>query len=86
MTKLHEQVVTDTCLNVLKEIDNGNLTLKGEVVLVIEGTKKIKHNLSIDKKIKDEFLSKMSISDAAKLISLLTKQNKRDIYKILNRP
>lgn len=85
MTKLHEQVVTDTCFNVLKEIDNGNLTLKGEVVLVIEGAKKIKHNLSIDKKIKDEFLSKMSVSDAAKLISLLTKQNKRDIYKILNK-
>ena len=52
---------------------------------MIEGAKKIKHNLSIDKKIKDEFLSKMSVSDAAKLISLLTKQNKRDIYKILNK-
>jgi 16S rRNA C1402 (ribose-2'-O) methylase RsmI len=54
-------------------------------VLVIEGAKKIKNDLSIDKKIKDEFLSKMSASDAAKLISLLTKQNKRDIYKILNK-
>jgi len=85
MTKLHEQVVTDTCSNVLKEIDNGHLPLKGEVVLVIEGTKKIKNDLIIDKKIKDEFLSKMSASDAAKLISLITKQNKRDIYKILNK-
>ncbi len=85
MTKLHEQVVTNTCLNVLKEIDNGNLPLKGEVVIVIEGAKKIKNDLNIDKKIKDEFLSKMSISDAAKLISLLTRQNKRDIYKILNK-
>ena len=85
MTKLHEQVITDTCLHVLREIDNGSIPIKGEVVLVIEGTKKIKKDVSIDKKIKDEFLSKMSASDAARLISLLTKQNKRDIYKILNK-
>ena len=85
MTKLHEQVVTDTCFNVLKEIDDGNIPLKGEVVIVIEGAKKTDSYLSIDKKIKDEFLSKMSTSDAAKLISLITKENKRDIYKILNK-
>tara|TARA_B100000575_G_scaffold66257_1_gene50902 strand:+ start:44 stop:859 length:816 start_codon:yes stop_codon:yes gene_type:complete len=85
MTKLHEQIITDTCLNILREIDNGNIPLKGEVVLVIEGTKKIMKGVSIDKKIKDEFLSKMSASDAAKLIALLTEQNKRDIYKILNK-
>jgi hypothetical protein len=33
--------------------------------------------------IKKEFLSKLSASDSAKLISMLTGKNKRDIYKKL---
>ena len=86
MTKLHEQIVTDTCTNVIKEIEKGDLPLKGEIVLVIEGSKNTTYEINIDKKIKNEFLSKMSVSDAARLISLLTKENKRDIYKILNKP
>ena len=86
MTKLHEQIVTDTCTNVIKEIEKGDLPLKGEIVLVIEGSKNTTYEINIDKKIKNEFLSKMSVSDAARLISLLTKENKRDIYKILNQP
>ena len=86
MTKLHEQIVTDTCKNVIKKIEKGDLPLKGEIVLVIEGSENTAYEINIDKKIKNEFLSKMSVSDAARLISLLTKENKRDIYKILNKP
>ena len=33
--------------------------------------------------IKNEYLKKLSASDAAKLISLITDENKRDIYKSL---
>ena len=83
MTKAHEQIVTDNCKNVLKEIYKGNIPLKGEVVLIVEGESNKKFNVKIDNKIKQEFLSKMSTSEAAKLISLLTKQNKREIYKFL---
>ena len=83
MTKAHEQIVTDNCKNVLKEIYKGNIPLKGEVVLIVEGESNKKFNVKIDNKIKQQFLSKMSTSEAAKLISLLTKQNKREIYKFL---
>ena len=38
---------------------------------------------TIDKKIKDEFLSKLSVTESAKLISVITGENKRDIYKKL---
>ena len=37
----------------------------------------------INKKVKNKFLEKLSASDAAKLISLITKQNKREIYDYL---
>ena len=37
----------------------------------------------MDKKIKEGFLNKLPAKDAAKLISLITKENKRDIYKQL---
>ena len=53
------------------------------MVIVIEGTQKNTNNLVLDKKTKKEFLKKLSASDAAKLISLVTGQNKRDIYKSL---
>ena len=55
---------------------------KGELVLVIEGADN-KIDLNIGKQIKKEFLSKLSASDSAKLISMLTGKNKRDIYKKL---
>ncbi|MFL2720462.1 MAG: hypothetical protein ACJ0FB_03150 [Gammaproteobacteria bacterium] len=40
-------------------------------------------NYILDKNTKKEFLKKLSASDAAKLISLITGQNKRDVYKNL---
>ena len=40
-------------------------------------------SIALDIKTKKEFLKKMSASDAAKLISLVTGENKRDIYKYL---
>ena len=44
---------------------------------------KIKTDLKIDSQVKKEFLKRFSASESAKLISLITKQNKRDIYKFL---
>ena len=84
MTKAHEQIITDKCINVINAIDEGNIPIKGEVVLIVEGEINKKIDLKINPKIKEEFLSKLSTSDAARLISLLTKQNKREIYKFLN--
>ena len=37
----------------------------------------------MDFELKNEFLNKLSASDAAKLISLITGQNKRNVYKYL---
>ena len=51
--------------------------------MVIEGSKKNQINYFLDSKVKYEFLKKLSASDSAKLISLLTGENKRNIYKSL---
>jgi len=83
MTKLHEEVVSDKLSNILTKIKKEKINLKGEIVIVLEGTKNIKTNLNIDTHIKKEFLKRLSASDSAKLISLVTKKNKRDIYKFL---
>ena len=83
MTKLHEEVISDKLSNILDKIKKEKISLKGEIVIVIEGTQNIKTDLKIDSQVKKEFLKRFSASESAKLISLITKQNKRDIYKFL---
>ena len=83
MTKLHEEFISDKLSNILDKIKKEKISLKGEIVIVIEGTQNIKTDLKIDSKVKKEFLKRFSASESAKLISLITKQNKRDIYKFL---
>ena len=84
MTKIHEQIVQGNCEHILKKIDDGSLPLKGEIVLVIEGNSSNNIDIKLDNKVKDTFLDKLSISDAAKLLSLVTGQSRQDIYKFLN--
>ena len=82
MTKIYEDVFRGKISEIIKDIENDQINLKGELVLVIEGADN-KINLKISTQIKKEFLSKLSASDSAKLISMLTGKNKRDIYKKL---
>ena len=82
MTKIHEDVFRGKISEIIKDIENDQINLKGELVLVIEGADN-KVDLNISAQIKNEFLSKLSASDTAKLISMLTGKNKRDIYKKL---
>ena len=82
MTKIHEDVFRGKISEIIKDIENDQINLKGELVLVIEGANN-KVDLNINMQIKKEFLSKLSASNSAKLISMLTGKNKRDIYKKL---
>ena len=82
MTKIYEDVFRGKISEIIKDIENDQINLKGELVLVIEGANN-KVDLNINMQIKKEFLSKLSASDSAKLISMLTGKNKRDIYKKL---
>ena len=82
MTKIYEDVFRGKISEIIKDIENDQINLKGELVLVIEGANN-KVDLNINMQIRKEFLTKLSASDSAKLISMLTGKNKRDIYKKL---
>ena len=69
MTKIHEDVFRGKISEIIKDIQNDQINLKGELVLVIEGADN-KIDLNISKQIKKEFLSRLSASDSAKLISM----------------
>ena len=83
MTKLHENIIIGNLSNIMKTIEEKSISLKGDIVLVLEGSLIKNKKLEINKKVKSAFLEKLSVSDAAKLISLITKKNKRDVYDYL---
>ena len=72
-----------TIASIKEKINSDELVLKGEFVIVIEGSSTKFKNTKLDKKIQKAFLENMPPKDAAKLISMITKENKRDVYKQL---
>ena len=82
MTKMHEEVIRGTPSQVIDRFNSNEITLKGEIVLVIKNNTTGSYAL-LDNNIKRAFLDKLPPKDAAKLISLFTKEAKREIYKSL---
>lgn len=83
MTKIHETIERGSIESIKEKINSDELVLKGEFVIVIEGSSVEFKNTKLDKKIQKAFLENMPPKDAAKLISMITKENKRDVYKQL---
>ena len=83
MTKIHESIYRGSIENIIQMIGKEEIVLKGEFVIVIGGSSSIENKFVLKESVKREFLSKLSVSDSAKLISLLSGVNKRDIYKKL---
>ena len=84
MTKKHEEVIRGSISEIHKQASSGDL--KGEICLLVEGYKNsIESSIDLNNEIKDLVLKKMSPSEAAKLLSFITKQNKRDLYKWLTK-
>ena len=83
MTKLHETIERGTISSILKKINDDKLILKGEFVIVLEASDDKYLNAKLDKKIQKAFIKNMAPKDAAKLISMITGENKRDVYKQL---
>ena len=84
MTKKYEEVIRGTISEIHKQISASDI--KGEICLLIQGNKNlIESSINFNNEIKDVALKNMSPSEAAKLLSLITKQNKRDLYKWLTK-
>ena len=82
MTKIHEEVIRGSSKELMELIKLNKLTLKGEMVLVLRFSDSNK-SFEIDESIAKAFLNKLPPKDAAKLLSLVTKESKREIYKQL---
>ena len=83
MTKLYENIERGSVSSILEKVKNGEVILKGEFVIVLEAYSSDKPKFILDKKVHEAFLKYLPAKDAAKLISLVTKENKREIYKQL---
>ena len=84
MTKKYEEVIRGTISEIHVHISARDI--KGEICLLIEGNQDLlESSINFNNEIKDVALKNMSPSEAAKLLSLITKQNKRDIYKWLTK-
>ena len=83
MTKIHEKTFRGKISEINDQLQKKCINLKGEIVVVLQSSKRNKIMPSIDKRIKNEFLAKLSVTESAKLISVITGENKRDVYKKL---
>ena len=83
LTKTYEEVITSDLNNVIKIIDkrkNNNDPLKGEVVLVVEGSGKEKINYEmLSLKIREK-LEKLSVRDAVNEIIVETKLPRTNFF------
>lgn len=84
ITKIHEENIRTTLSKACEKYKDN--VLKGEIVLIVEGYKKIESDITIEEAIayaKKLIDSGKSISESAKLASKDTKFKKSDIYKKL---
>ena len=80
--KKHEEVIRGSISEIYKNISTN--AIKGEVCILVEGNENDKEaSLNLNNGIKEMVLRKMSPSEGAKLLSLITKKNKRNLYKWL---
>tara|TARA_B100001057_G_scaffold425116_1_gene448327 strand:- start:101 stop:916 length:816 start_codon:yes stop_codon:yes gene_type:complete len=79
MTKIHEEVIRGSISEILEKMSLRDV--KGEICLLVEGhQEKIGTTVDLNIEIKDLILKSMPPTEAAKLLSIITKQSKRDLY------
>ena len=83
ITKKNERVFRGFAEEIIKEISKNTTSIKGEFVIIIEGTEiKNKRNLDVD--IKDQIkklLQKYSLTEVVQIVHKLTNVSKKEIYK-----
>ena len=84
LTKIHEEVLRTTLADAVETYPNNDL--KGELVLLLEGTSKTAEELSMEEAVdlaKEYITAGMSQNEAAKLAAKQTGFKKGDLYKAL---
>ena len=83
LTKQFEQIVRDTLSSINEKIESGEIKVKGEFVVIVEGTKE---TLVTDKealRINQILAEKLSPKDAAGLTAKITGRKKNEVYQLV---
>ena len=82
LTKMHEQFYLGTAKELLALIANGDLVLKGELVLLIDNTKvEVNDSQGVAKQaLIKAFADELPSSKLAKIVAKLTNENRQDVY------
>ena len=70
--------------NHLKNLENDEITCKGEIVIVLSSKREPDENFSLSEEEGKKFLKYLSTKDASKLIYELYGHNKQSVYKFLS--
>lgn len=86
LTKMFEEVVTDTAANVLVKFDNGSLKVKGEFVVIISPNKEENQeeidNSRLIEEVEELVEKGMKNSAAIKMVAEKYGINKREVYNL----
>lgn len=83
MTKQHESIYRGTIKEVLKLIQNNEITLLGEFVILVYPGSYLSKGFDLDESFCRPFLDYLSPTDASKLIAKITSFSKQEVYKFL---
>ena len=83
MTKQFEETLRGSIKDIKEKLKNDEIVLKGEFVIVVDGTNNKPYDIIFDNKTRELYLKSLPPKDAAKLIATITNQNKREIYNWL---
>lgn len=82
LTKQFEQIVRDNLSAINEKIESGEIKVKGEFVVIIEGTEKTSVTVQEVLRINQILAEKLSPKDAAGLAAKITGRKKNEIYQL----
>ena len=85
LTKKHEQIIRDTLLSIKSKIETGEIRIRGEFVVIVEGNH---DDLILDSeilRINKILAEKISYKDAVLLTAKITGKKKNEIYRLAHK-
>lgn len=81
LTKAFEQIICQPVAEIRRLVEVGEIAIKGEFVILVQGQQHIQTNLD-ERKLLDELLVELPIAKAAEIAARLTGRGKKELYKI----
>ncbi len=85
LTKIHEEIISDSLENMIEFFKNNQEKVRGEFVVIVEKQDKSEKNISdeeLESEIEKLLKSGLSIKDVSENLAQVYKMNRKDIYRI----